>query len=332
MISTTIVIPIFNPDLVEFNLLLRRLNEQIFDKPYEVIVINSYTHTSKDYIDLINLIQSSFVFSIRFFNIKKDYFNHGLTRKFGALASKGDFVVFITQDALPKDNLWLQSLIDPFSIDSSIVGVFGKHVAKDDASYYTKKRLNQHFNNFGQDIKIQFCDDPDAYKSNVYYRMSIGFFSDNNSAIRLDYFKKHPYTYTNFAEDQLWADQLIANGYKKVYTPFAVVFHSHEYSLFEQYNRSFEEFYALFSIYNYKHVYTFIDLFRKIVQTFFTNFKEYYKIKRGKRNMNLDFFEVCCQSVKDCIQLIAAYDAGRFSSLCDSKKMKIKRKTGIKYI
>jgi rhamnosyltransferase len=53
-----------------------------------------------------------------------------------------------------------------------------------------------------------------------------------------------------FAEDQLWAMQIIEAGYHKAYAPDAVVYHSHDYGLFERMQRSFDEaraFKALFS-------------------------------------------------------------------------------------
>lgn len=43
--------------------------------------------------------------------------------------------------------------------------------------------------------------------------------------------EKYPYDDVNFAEDQIWAKKMIELGYKKLYCPYAAVYHSHNYEL-----------------------------------------------------------------------------------------------------
>lgn len=50
-----------------------------------------------------------------------------------------------------------------------------------------------------------------------------------------------PYPDVEFAEDQLWARAVIEAGYKKAYCADAVVIHSHDYRLREQFSRAFDE-------------------------------------------------------------------------------------------
>jgi len=48
-----------------------------------------------------------------FVSIREEEFNHGLTRNLGVEISKGDIVVFFSQDALPENDKTLEVLIKP---------------------------------------------------------------------------------------------------------------------------------------------------------------------------------------------------------------------------
>ena len=79
-----------------------------------------------------------------------------------------------------------------------------------------KRDLYYHFKNFGDDNTIfQITDENrQRYKEEEGYRHLLSFFSDNNSCIRRDIFEKYPYKDVSFAEDQIWAKQMIELGYK----------------------------------------------------------------------------------------------------------------------
>ena len=77
-------------------------------------------------------------------------------------------------------------------------------------------------------------------------------FRDNNSCIRRDIFEKYPYKDVSFAEDQIWAKQMIELGYKKLYCPFAPVYHSHNYKLSTYFMRYYDEYKGLYYLQNYQ--------------------------------------------------------------------------------
>lgn len=124
----------------------------------------------------------------------------------------GEYIVFITQDAMPASSKWLQNFIDAMKSDPEIVGGFGIHYPYPDCNVIDKRDLYYHFKNFGDDNTIfQITDENrQRYKEEEGYRHLLSFFSDNNSCIRRDIFEKYPYKDVSFAEDQIWAKQMMS--------------------------------------------------------------------------------------------------------------------------
>jgi rhamnosyltransferase len=63
-------------------------------------------------------------------------FNHGLTRDFGASLGVGEYVVFLTQDAIPKSPTWLATLLEPMIQDPAIAAVQGGIEERPDARLF----------------------------------------------------------------------------------------------------------------------------------------------------------------------------------------------------
>ena len=57
--------------------------------------------------------------------VERGSFSHGGTRNLLMERSHGDFVAFLTQDALPAHRHWLAELLDGFSMASDVGLVFG---------------------------------------------------------------------------------------------------------------------------------------------------------------------------------------------------------------
>ena len=210
---------------------------------YEVICVDS--GSSDNSIEIIKK------HGANLYEIKPEEFGHGKTRNFGASKGTGEFIVFITQDAKPYDENWLQNFIDAMKVDQQIAGAFGKHYPYPGCNLPDKNMLENHFKGFGEDITIYSLKDEDKerYFSDAGYRGYLGFFSDNNSCLRRSVWEKIPYDDVNFAEDQFWACKILEAGYKKAYTPFAAVYHSHNYDLKSYKKRYFDEYKALYSVY-----------------------------------------------------------------------------------
>lgn len=203
--------------------------------PYEIIVIDSGSYDgTKEYLRGLQ--------QIRVIEIAPEDFGHGKTRNLGVATADSDFVAFLTHDAIPIDESWLANLVAAAEADDRIAGVFGRHLAHSSASPFTKNDLDRHFEGFLRHPLVVYRNlDPARYESDQGWRQLLHFYSDNNSLLRKSVWESFPYPDVEFAEDQLWARTIIEAGYWKAYEPNAVVYHSHDYTFFEQLQRAFDE-------------------------------------------------------------------------------------------
>lgn len=246
--DVSVIIPTKNGGDLFKRVLNRVLNQRLKNKRYEVVIVDS--GSTDGTIEFIVEMQKKHS-NLQLYRISPDEFGHGKTRNFGASKAIGEYLVFITQDALPYDEYWLENLVCVFEMDSEIAGVFGKHVPYDDCDLFEKINIINHFNNFGNDVTIYKLDDLERYERDEGYRHLLCFYSDNSSAMRKEVWKVHPYPDVDFAEDQLWAKEIIEKGYKKAYTPHSVIYHSHRYTFKQQFQRYYDEYKGLYGVYKY---------------------------------------------------------------------------------
>ncbi|MDD7371507.1 MAG: glycosyltransferase family 2 protein [Blautia sp.] len=243
--DVSIVIPTKNAGSL-FDEVLKMVFSQKTEYEYEVICVDS---GSKDgTLDVIHK------YPCKLYEIPASEFGHGKTRNYGASKGSGTYIVFITQDALPASDTWLQNFIDAMKMDPEVVGGFGIHYPYPDCNFIDKRDLEGHFKGFGETNTIFHLDDPERYEREEGYRHVLAFFSDNNSCVRRDVFEKYPYPDVNFAEDQIWARKMIEMGYKKVYCPYAPVYHSHNFKLGTYFARYYDEYKGIYEIHQYMMV------------------------------------------------------------------------------
>lgn len=240
--DVSIVIPTKNGG-PKFEEVLKAIFNQKTDYEYEVICVDSGSRDCT--LDLIRK------YPCRLFEIPPSEFGHGKTRNYGASKGTGTYIIFITQDALPASDTWLQNFIDAMRLDPEIVAGFGIHYPYPDCNLIDKRDLKGHFEGFGLDNTIFHLDDPERYEREEGYRHYLAFFSDNNSCIRRDVFTENPYPDVNFAEDQIWMRAMMEKGVKKVYCPYAPVYHSHNYDATTYFKRYYDEQKGLYEVHQY---------------------------------------------------------------------------------
>ncbi len=160
--------------------------------------------------------------------IEKEEFSHSLTRQKIGYESNADILVFITQDIIIEDELWLHNLIK--DIENG----------KCEAAYSRQICNNNSIEKYTREINYP---DKSQYKTKEQigeFQLQTFFFSDASSAIRRDKFievngyddKDLP---TN--EDMYIAYKLIMKGYTIKYCADSIVIHSHDFTLKELFNR-----------------------------------------------------------------------------------------------
>lgn len=201
--------------------------------PFEVIVVDSGSQDGS-----VELARQR---GVRVEQIPSSEFGHGRTRNYLANLSRGEFLVFITQDARPADIHWLRHLIEGCDSAPDVAGAFGPHRAHPGARLVTQRELQEHFAGFGSTLSRVRMEDSDRFDREIGYRQWLHFFSNNNSCLRRSVWEQLPFPDVMFAEDQTWMLAAIKAGYAKAFVPEAAVYHSHDFGVWETLQRNFDE-------------------------------------------------------------------------------------------
>lgn len=203
--------------------LLRRLREQTL--PHELILIDSESDEATQ-----QIFEAA---NETVFRIKKEEFNHGTTRNLGLQIAKHDTVVYMTQDALPTSPKTLQLLVAMLHSRSDIAmaygrqlpypetGVFGRFARLINYPAYSLIKTKAMIPEMG--IKTCSCSNSFA----VYRKadlLSVGGFP----------------TDTILGEDVSVAARFILQGKAIAYCAEAEVYHSHDYTVAEEFKRYFD--------------------------------------------------------------------------------------------
>lgn len=210
----------------------------------EIIIIDS---GSKD--GTVKIIES-YGDKINFIKIPNSQFGHGKTRQKAAEIAKGEYILYLTQDATPSHNRWAINLIEPFFISNKIGCVFGRQIPRPSAIPTIKREILTVFGNFGPPDSITLNRQMSLVDGTQVNSLNT-FFSDVNSAIRKDLIHTVPFRDIKYAEDQALAEDMQKAGYLKAYSVAGSVWHSHTYSVKDFYRRKFDEYIGLQESVNY---------------------------------------------------------------------------------
>lgn len=205
--------------------LLQRLKEQTVPID-EIVVIDSESND-----DTVTKAQK--FDGVKTMTVLRKDFNHGGTRDLAIQQTTGDIILCITQDALPCDEFYVERLIAPFAEDEKIAMASGRQVPRSDANPIEK--LTREFN-YPEVCFTRSMEDIPRLGVKTFFA------SDCCSAYRrsayeaIGGFDKH----ILINEDMKIAAQFIYAGYKIAYVGTAGVWHSHNYSLKQQYTRNFD--------------------------------------------------------------------------------------------
>lgn len=139
-------------------------------------------------------------------------------------------MLFLTQDALPADERYIEHLLKPFA-DERVAAASGRQLPQPDARPYV--RAVQHYR-YPAQSRVWGAEDRQALGIRAYH------LSDVCSAYRRSAYEAvggfpHPLP-TN--EDMLIAAAFLDSGYRLAYCADAAVVHSHDLTLRQEYRRN----------------------------------------------------------------------------------------------
>lgn len=222
-----VIIPVYKPD-EKLSRLIESLNNQSVQIG-KVFFMHTLTGTEEDKeVDkLLKTCKGAVITPI-----KKSDFDHGGTRNKGATLSSAEYMLYLTQDAVPVDNRLIEELLKPMK-DQEVGTVYGRQLPTKQVGpieHYTRKfnypdkdliKSKKDLQNLG--IKTYFCSNVCClYRKSVYEQMG-GFVLN-----------------TIFNEDMIMAAAVIEADYKIAYASKAKVLHAHKYTYRQQFTRNFD--------------------------------------------------------------------------------------------
>jgi rhamnosyltransferase len=219
----SIVVPTYNASQC-LPSLLKKLESQTFDD-YELIVVDSSSQDST--------IQIAKTHEAKVITIPKCEFDHGGTRTLAARQAKGDIILYLTQDTLPYNEYAVENLVKPLTIDDKVAAVFGRQLPYPGASVFAE---HLRLFNYPAASYTRQLDDRNTYGIKTAF-LSNSFAAYRKSVLEeIEYFKNG----LSFGEDTCAAAKILLKGYKVAYVAEAMVLHSHNYTVWQDFKRYFD--------------------------------------------------------------------------------------------
>lgn len=223
MYKTVLVIPTLNGG-EKFQQLLGSVSLQLLPLQRKLVIDSG----SDD--DTV-LLAKKFGFEV--VSIHRDEFNHGLTRQRAIeMLPEADVAVFLTQDAILADELALSQLVACF--DDKTVGVaYGRQLPHKGAM---PLEAYARLCNYPGESRVKSLADAGELG------IKTAFNSNSFAAYRCDLLQKMGGFPANtiLSEDMYVAAKMIVAGWKVAYCAEAQVYHSHGYSLVQEFKRYFD--------------------------------------------------------------------------------------------
>lgn len=209
-VAVSVILPTRNGG-PRLGLALQEIFRQQLDVPFEVLCVDSAS-------DDENLARMR-AFPVRLESIPPESFDHGLTRDLGARLARGRVLVFLNQDAVPVDRLWLHRMTAPLLRPGRYAAVQGgiREVPERDHVFY--------WHSCGP--RFYFTSESEGW---IAKHAGIGF-STVNAALRREVWEALPFGWAPILEDKKWQAAAAERGLAIADLSEAAVWHSHTYDM-----------------------------------------------------------------------------------------------------
>ena len=208
---------------------LRELVEKLLDQTVRlgrIIIIN----TDREFFDEKEYLIAPVVEVV---HITRHKFDHAGTRDMGLRMSDADYVLFMTMDAIPKDNYLVEKLLSGFRRADNIAVSYARQLPKKDCNRI--EQITREFN-YPAQSRVQTSDDIKELGIKAYFCSDVCAMYDTSIYRSLGGFKAPAI----FNEDMVYAAGALDAGYAVSYCADALVYHSHNYTGRQYYRRNFD--------------------------------------------------------------------------------------------
>ncbi|MGR5962657.1 glycosyltransferase [Bacillus paranthracis] len=226
--KVSVLIPLYNAE-VFIRDLMRKLEVQSLPKDVSMEIITVDSSSSDNTVAILN---KEFP-KVKCTVIKNKDFDHGGTRNLLMRQSDGDYLLYMTQDAIPVDNYLIANLLAQFE-DENVKIATARQIPRENVSPLEKFARNF---NYPAESKVKTKESIDELGIKTFFNSNVC--SMYHRTLFREPFKGFPEKII-LNEDMILAYETIMSGYKVVYEAEAKVFHSHDYSLKQQFKRYFD--------------------------------------------------------------------------------------------
>ncbi len=226
-----VIIPTYKPD----NKFLKSIN-RLLSQTVEInkfIIINTDKAIWDNFLiddklsDIIKDKKDKFIIK----HIKKEEFDHGKSRNFGASLSSSKYFICMTMDAIPADEYLVENLLSKMSDEIKLT--YARQVPSvlaDDLESFTR------IFNYPNIDCIKRQEDIKKYGIKTYFCSNVCACYEKDTFLKIGGFREN----IILNEDMLYARDLLVSKKALEYVSKAIVIHSHNYSGIKQLKRNFD--------------------------------------------------------------------------------------------
>ncbi len=210
---------------------LKSVLKQKTSYSYEIIVIDSGSIDGT--IDFVKKFPE-----IKLIQIPNSKFSHGGTRQLGVIKSSGKYLIYLSQDATPADDFWLEELIKKLTEDNEVVAVSSRIIPRSEVSTLRKYNVLSDWCASQNDFKLKI-ENPKNFEKippeDIRYYTKI---HDVSSAYKRFFLENFGFDRVFFGEDTLIAKKALKNGFAIGFASKSIVRHSHKYRIVDAFKRN----------------------------------------------------------------------------------------------
>ncbi len=168
-------------------------------------------------------------------------FGHGTTRNMLAEHARGEFLVFVVQDAVPDDSNWMSALVEACASDEQVAGSYSRQIPRQNGGPI-ERYLCSGTTPVAHNSRTQRLQTGLSLKSlSPQARFAVCLFQNASSCIRRSAWEETRFPETRYGEDIAWAKGVIEARKAIAYVPTSCVRHSHDRSALYCFRRAYAD-------------------------------------------------------------------------------------------